>query len=147
MLKNNVAVLLSTYNGEKYLEEQSAGKLNDYKFFCFNGKVRCFKIDFDRFSDHHANYYDIDCNLLPFGERIYPPDQNRKLQMPRNLQLMISLAERLSCDEPFVRVDFYESEGNVFFGEITYYPAAGFGPFVPDEWDYTLGSWINLGSD
>ena len=129
---------------EKYLEEQSTGKLEDYKFFCFNGKVKCFKIDFDRFSDHHANYYDTDGNLLPFGEIVCTPNYNRQLQMPQHLQLMISLAEQLSCNEPFVRIDFYESEGKVYFGEITYYPAAGFGPFIPDEWDYTLGSWINL---
>lgn len=48
--------------------------LKDYKFFCFNGIVKCMKIDFGRFIDHHANYYDADFNLLPFGEGKFPPN-------------------------------------------------------------------------
>ena len=51
-------------------------ELKDYKFFCFNGKVRFFKVDFGRFVEHHANYYDTDGNLLPFGEKSFEPDPN-----------------------------------------------------------------------
>lgn len=69
---------------EKFMTEQrdeidqhcSDSGLKDYKFFCFNGKVRFFKIDFDRFTDHHANYYDINKNILPFGEEAFPPNPN-----------------------------------------------------------------------
>ena len=118
--------------------------LRDYKFFCFGGKVKCFKVDFDRFIDHRANYYDVNGNLLPFGEVVYPPDYDRSIDIPSSLRRMIELAERLSSEKPFARVDFYETHGQIKFGEITFFPASGFGPFTPEEWDETLGSWITL---
>lgn len=117
--------------------------IKDYKFFCFNGKVKCFKIDFDRFTNHHANYYDVEGNLLPFGEADYPPNK-RKLKMPYNLKDMIRYAEKLAGNEPFLRVDFYEVNGKVYFGEMTFYLASGFGKIPPDEWDNVLGDWIVL---
>ena len=128
---------------EKYMEDES-GELKDYKFFCFNGHVRCFKVDFDRFTNHHANYFDINGNFLPFGETICPPDSSKVLALPNNISKMIQLAEALSESIPFVRVDFYSVNDNIYFGEITFYPAGGFGPFVPNEWDYTFGSWLKL---
>ena len=64
--------------------------------------------------------------------------------MPKNLKKMIALAEKLSGDNPFVRVDFYNVNGKIFFGEITLYPASGFGPFTTKEWDQRLGGWIEL---
>lgn len=62
---------------EKYIIDDRLGELRDYKIFCFNGKVRLFKIDFDRFSNHRANYYDKELNLLEFGEEVCPPDINK----------------------------------------------------------------------
>lgn len=124
--------------------ESETINLKDYKFFCFNGKVKCFKIDFDRFTEHRANYYDVDGNLLPFGEADYPPNPEKFLEIPNELHEMISCAEILAEDIPFVRVDFYDSNGRVYFGEITFYPASGFGKLVPDEWDEILGDWIQL---
>lgn len=129
---------------EQYIEDPITQDLRDYKFFCFNGKVKCFKIDFDRFSNHRANYYDLNMNQLPFGEVVCPPDYNRTFDKPRNFEQMIAFAEQLSKDEPFMRVDFYNIGGKIYFGELTFFPAAGFGPFVPAEWDETLGSWIDL---
>ncbi len=61
-----------------------------------------------------------------------------------NYELMKGLARKLSKDIPFVRVDFYENNGKVYFGELTFYPASGFSKFEPDEWDYKLGSWLML---
>lgn len=129
---------------EKYMVDAQIAELRDYKFFCFNGKAKCFKIDFDRFFNHQANYYDVNGVLLPFGEVICPPDFERTIEMPCNLSLMIKLAEKLSDGIPFVRVDFYEVDGKVYFGEMTFFPAAGFGKFEPNEWDYKLGEWIKL---
>lgn len=130
---------------EQYLDNNTdPGGLYDYKFFCFNGVVRLFKIDFDRFTDHHANYYDREGNLLPLGEEICPPDPKKEILMPETLQTMICLAERLAIGLPFVRVDFYESSYSVFFGEMTFFPNGGFGKFVPKEWDMVLGGWIQL---
>ena len=128
---------------EKYMEDEE-GQLKDYKFFCFNGKVECFKIDFDRYQEHHANYYDREGNLLPFGEYDLPPRPERVLKMPSQLKLMIDLAERLSAECSFLRVDFYEVEKKVKFGELTFYPASGFGKFYPEEWDKKLGDILKI---
>lgn len=119
-------------------------ELCDYKFFCFNGKVKCFKVDFDRFTDHKANYYDRNKKILPFGECECPPDYLRKLKLPENLDKMIFLAEKLANHHRFLRVDFYDVCGKIYFGELTFFPASGLGAFVPEEWDQVLGSWIQL---
>ena len=57
---------------------------------------------------------------------------------------MINLAEKLSQNITFLRVDFYEINGNIYFGELTFYPASGFGKFEPEEWDLKLGNLIDL---
>lgn len=130
---------------EKYMEDMSEkDTLTDYKFFCFNGKVKCFKIDYDRFTAHKANYYAPDKTLLRFGEKVCPPDYSREVSIPDNIDNMIQLAEKLSADHPFLRVDFYNVNGKIYFGELTFFPASGFGPFIPEEWDETLGSWLTL---
>lgn len=118
--------------------------LRDYKFFCFNGKVKCFKIDFGRFTEHHANYYSPEGELLPFGELRFPPIPEHVEIIPSNLQEMISKAELLSTNHPFVRVDFYNVNDNIYFGEMTFFPATGMGKFTDESWDERLGSWINL---
>lgn len=125
--------------------EDGSGQLKDYKFFCFDGKVKCFKIDFDRETIHHANYYDRQGRLLPFGESICPPDNNRSIEMPKQLEKMISLSEELSKGIDFLRVDFYSIlDEELKFGELTFFPASGFGKFDPAEWDEKLGEWLEL---
>lgn len=133
-------------NGLVDVVQQSAryDELKDYKFFCFNGKVRCFKIDFNRFVGHMANYYSPEGELLPFGEKICMPDYDRKEHIPTNLKEMVLLAEKLSSGIPFLRVDLYNIHGNIFFGETTFFPAGGMGKFTDDIWDRTLGNWIEL---
>ena len=126
------------------MKDNSINDLMDYKFFCFNGKCKFFKIDFNRLTKHQANYYDINGNFLPFGEEICPPDFSKKLELPVNLKKMINLAEKLSQNITFLRVDFYEINGNIYFGELTFYPASGFGKFEPEEWDLKLGNLIDL---
>ena len=116
--------------------------LKDYKFFCFGGKVKCFKVDYGRFVDHHANYYSPQGKMLPFGETAYKTDYNHNEIMPGNLDKMISIAERLSEGLKFVRVDLYNINGKIYFGELTFYPAGGIGSFSPEEGDSILGSWM-----
>lgn len=130
---------------EKYLKDTSNkdNDLRDYKFFCFNGTVEFFKIDFGRFVEHHANYYDRKGNLLPFGEVSCPPKEI-DMPMPLNLDKMISMAERIAHNYPFMRVDFYDVEGNIFWGECTLYPASGFGAFTPSVWDGEIGKLVKL---
>ncbi len=129
---------------EKYIIDDRLGELRDYKIFCFNGKVRLFKIDFDRFSNHRANYYDKELNLLEFGEEVCPPDINKNIMIPKDIYKMFELAEKLSNGLKFARIDFYYTNEKIYFGEITFYPASGFGKFIPAEWDEKLGKMIEL---
>lgn len=135
---------------EKYIAEQiinnseTKADLPDYKFFCFNGKVKFFKIDFGRFVEHHANYYLPNGDLLPFGEVSCKPDPNHMVNMPNNLSEMIHLSETLSANYKFLRVDLYNVNGKIYFGEFTLYPAAGMGAFTPEEWDEKLGRMLVL---
>lgn len=129
---------------EKYLQDKS-GELRDYKFFCFGGKARLFKIDFDRFLKHRANYYDVASKqILPFGEVVCPPDYDKALEMPEGLDQMIDFAEKLSTGYSFLRVDFYSVDNSIYFGELTFYPASGIGRFTSKEWDHKIGGWIEL---
>lgn len=129
---------------EEYIEDEELKDLRDYKFFCFNGKVNLFKVDFNRFLKHRANYYDKNLKLLEFGEEVCPPDFEKKIEIPKDIMKMILLAEKLANGTKFVRIDFYYTNKKIYFGEMTFYPASGFGKFIPDSWDERLGEMINL---
>ena len=129
---------------EKYLVDTRTNELRDYKFFCFNGSVKLFKIDFDRSYDHHANYYDREGAMLPFGEVACPPKLDNKIEVPDEIHEMIKLAERLAEGFPLIRIDFYLADGAIYFGEMTLYPASGFGKLTSPEWEERLGEWIQL---
>ena len=129
---------------EKFMTDETGIELKDYKFMCFNGQVKCAFTVTERFSGDglKVTFFDRDWNVLPF-ERHYPKS-TKLIPRPFNLEKMIELAEKLSENMQFVRVDFYESDAKVFFGELTFYPGGGFEEFNPDKWDYILGSWLNL---
>lgn len=129
---------------EKYMEDSISKDLKDYKFFCFNGSMKFFDIDIDRFIEHRSNYYDRNGNFLPFGKTYCPPDYTKKIEMPKNLDKMIEFAETISHNTVLSRIDFYEIDGQVYFGEITFYPGSGFSPFTDEKWDYKLGDMIDL---
>ena len=129
---------------EQMLRCDAMGDIRDYKFFCFNGEPKVFKIDFDRFDSHKAHYYDIDGNLLPFGLRETYPSENIKLEIPKNLPEMVAIARKIANGLPFARVDLYNIDGKILFGEITLFPTSGFGRFTDDEWDNLMGGWLTL---
>lgn len=129
---------------EKYMEDTVTKELRDYKFFCFNGEPRILKVDYNRFIEHRANYYDVNKNLLLFGEEICPPDYNKKIEFPSNLDDMVQIARKIAQSIPFVRVDLYNVDSQIYFGEITFFPASGTGKFTSLEWDYKLGDMIQL---
>lgn len=129
---------------EKYMVDESVSELRDYKFFCFGGVCKCLKVDFDRFIEHRANYYDPQGNLLDLGEKICPPNKEKVIVLPDNKEKMLHLAEKLSANIPFLRVDFYDVNGKIYFGELTFFPASGWGEFTDEKWDYKLGEWIKL---
>ena len=129
---------------EPYLTNVLETELKDYKFMVFNGEVKCSFVVSNRFQPDgiKVTFFDMDWEKMPF-ERHYPRSQE-PLDKPQNYSKMISLAEALSKNIPFVRVDFYEVQGNIYFGEMTFYPGSGFEEFTPSEWDKTLGDWIRL---
>lgn len=128
----------------EYCIECEDGDLRDYKFFCFNGVVKFCKVDFNRFSGHRANYYDTNWELLPFGEVVCPPQSDHIEECPKNFSKMIEIAEKLSSSTPFLRVDLYNINGKIYFGEMTFYPGAGFNPFTPEEYDLKIGQLLEL---
>ena len=101
----------------------------------------------ERFSDTglRVTFFDREWNRMDF-QRHYPAS-GKDIPKPNNLEKMIDLAESLSEGIPFVRIDYYETEGKLYFGEITFYPGSGTEEFTPDVWDRTLGDWILLPSD
>ena len=131
---------------EEYLEDSGGASLNDYKFMVFGGKVKCSFVCSNREIGKKVNvtFFDLNWNKLPF-ERSHPMDMNN-IPKPTNYDKMIELSEKLasSIQVEFVRIDFYEVNGRIYFGEITFYPGSGFEAFQPVEWDKVLGSWINL---
>jgi len=124
--------------------QQNMAELKDYKFMCFNGSAKCSFVCSDRFAPEglHVTFFDRNWNVMSF-ERHYPYRKDG-LPKPLNYDKMIIFSEKLAQNLPFVRVDFYESSGRLYFGEITFYPGSGFEEFTPEEWDYTLGSWLKL---
>lgn len=128
---------------EEYLDPGESGDLVDYKFLCFSGEARClFTCSSRAKGDLRVDFFDRGWNHLPFTRHY--PNADVVPKRPDSYEEMLTAAERLSSDIPFVRVDFYESGGRPYFGEMTFYPGSGFEEFEPKEWDERLGSWIDL---
>ncbi len=129
---------------EKYLEcgEQLAPE--DYKFLCFDGEAKIMYVASERFEKEEPcfDFYDMEFNHLKFTNG--HPNSKRKLDKPVNFELMKQLAEELANGFPHIRVDFYEANGKVYFGELTLIHMSGFAPFDPYEWDIRLGEWLKL---
>lgn len=130
---------------EAYMEDEF-GELRDYKFFCFDGEVKAMFIASDRSKDTETcfDFFDADFNHLPFTQG--HPNAEKLPSKPRGFDEMKKLAAELSKGIPQVRVDFYDVNGNVYFGEFTFFHFGGLVKFNPNEWDYTFGSWIKLPS-
>ncbi len=127
---------------EKYIGGQQSEELLDYKIMCFNGCAKCSFICSDRGNELKVNFYDREWNPMPFWRHYKKAD--REFPKPSKYENMIALAERLSGGLKFVRVDFYNIEGVIYFGELTLYPGNGFEEFHPVEWDEILGNWMEL---
>ncbi len=129
---------------EKYIETEDCD-LKDYKFLCFNGEVKYVWVDKDRYSDHKRNLYDINWNLLPkkISEgHVY--NNFSPCPRPNNYDKMVEFSKFLSKDFPFVRVDFYENNNNLYFGEMTFTSATGTHIFTPESFNLELGKLIEL---
>lgn len=130
---------------EKYMEQkQEDGQecLTDYKFFCFDGKVKVMYIANEKATPPSTDYFDVDFNHIDLITR----DKNAPVPpaKPEQFEKMVELAEKLSQGIPCVRVDFYYVNKQIYFGEFTFFHNAGFCSLKPYNWETTLGSWIKL---
>jgi hypothetical protein len=109
----------------------------DYKFFVFNGKVFMIQVDVDQFADQRRNFYSADWKQ--FDVRCLYPNADRPMPRPANLERMLAIAERLGAETDFVRVDLYDVDGRIFFGELTNFPGRGCRQYDPKDFDAVLG--------
>ena len=128
---------------EKYMVDESAEQLKDYKIFNFDGMPKLIEVDYDRFTGHKCNLYTTDWTFIEAAIG-YPPDPNRIIDRPKALEEMLSLAKKLSADIKYLRTDFYSIEDKIYFGEMTFYPGSGFAKFSPDKFGLNLGDCINI---
>ena len=128
---------------EQFLEDEyQKDGVNDFKFLCFNGEPKYIIHDVDRFNNHLRNTYDINWNYIPVSSDVKNgPDAFPK---PNQLERMIEISKILSEDFPFVRVDLYNVNGKIYFGELTFYPWTGYVQFNPDKFDLILGNEFDL---
>lgn len=122
---------------EEYIED-STGELNDYKFLCFDGKPYYCWVDIGRYSSHYRNTYDMNWNLQPWNYNQYT-NYPTEIPKPKNFEKMVNIATILSEDFSHVRVDLYNVDSKIYFGEMTFTSEAGFASFYPSEYDYKIG--------
>ena len=137
---------------EPYMEDSESGELSDYKFFVFKGKVRAMFIATDRFGEGETkfDFYDEEFTHLDFVPG--HPNATKAINKLACFDEMKEMAEKLAKNLRAARVDFYQVDGKVYFGEITFFHFSGLEPFKPDEWDYKLSetpayyitAWYNL---
>ncbi len=127
---------------EKLLFDESGNVPRDFKFFCFNGLVEIIQIDFDRYGNQKRNLYDRNFNRVE-GRLLYP-NYEGNVPKPPALGQAITIAETLSKEFSFVRVDLYLIADHVYFGELTNYPGNGFIEFQPEQLELHLGSLLSL---
>lgn len=126
------------------IEKHMGNKLIDYKFFCFNGNIETILVCSNRKAGFkNTDFYDTKWNKMPFTRARHcgNPDGNEK---PKKLDEMIEIAKVLSKGMPFIRVDLYEIDGAIYFGELTFFPSSGFEGFNPSKYDTILGDLLKL---
>ena len=129
---------------EEYVEDSETKDLRDYKFFVFDGEVKALFVALDRNSNEETKFNFFDKDFHPLNLMNGHPNTEQIINKPQNFEIMKQLAEKLGKDIPHVRVDFYEVDGKVLFGELTFFHWSGFVLFEPEEWDYKFGEWIDL---
>jgi len=122
--------------------ENPYGGINDYKFLCFGGKPKYIVLDVDRHCNHKRNIYDTNWNFIDVSTD--HPNFGDCYPKPERLDNMLNIAKKLSEDFPAVRVDLYLVKGEIYFGELTFYPWTGYVQFEPDDFDYELGEQFIL---
>ena len=127
---------------EQFMSTPS-GSLNDYKFLCFDGVPYFCWVDVDRFTNHKRNVYDMEWKLQPWNQRNYG-NTDYPIEKPDNFEEMVRIVKILAKGFSHVRVDLYNIDEKIYFGEMTFTNASGFEPFTPPEADRLLGDLWKL---
>lgn len=127
---------------EQFMVDESGTELKDYKFFCFDGEPKMLFVATDRPFDTRFDFFDMDWNHLPFKQG--HPLATKEIKKPAGFEKMKDLSKILSKGFPHVRVDLYDINGQIYFGELTFFHFSGNVPFEPEEWDYKIGEWLKL---
>lgn len=131
---------------EKYMSDRN-GELINYKFYCFNGQPQFLYISDEVIVNGDKTAYlrflNLDWTDAGFGREDHPT-VSRQVRKPDSLDEMIMLAKKLSRGIPFVRTDFYDIDGVVYFSELTFYPGGGFSMFYPDGYEKSIGEMLRL---
>jgi hypothetical protein len=127
---------------EELLLDESGSVPSDYKFYCFGGSVKLIQVDLNRFSGQ--NRFLFDRSFEPIDATLYYPPGDEIPDKPAGLDEAVDVAEKLSKEFNFIRVDLYLPGGNVYFGELTNYPANGFQVFEPESFEIEMGSYLKL---
>ena len=131
---------------EKYMANDDGSDLEDWKIFCFNGEPKVLFYASDRYTKGEPlkfDWYDMDLKHLPINSHGIP-QANKELKMFPEWEEMKETARKLSQGFPHVRVDLYLINHKVYFGELTFFHDGGVVALEPEDWEYTLGSWIDL---
>ncbi len=126
---------------EQFLKDKK-GEAYDYKFFCFHGRPKLIQVDLDRFIDHTQNFYTPSWKKVPIARRF--PVFKKKLTKPKKWKEMLGLAITLSTGFPHVRVDLYNLDGRIYFGEMTFSSFAGFPVWKPGKYNQILGRYLKI---
>lgn len=127
---------------EKLMVAEDGKGISDYKFFCFNGKPEMLFIATDRSTDVKFDFFDMDFNHLDILN--IHPQSGKQLEKPACFEEMKEIAAKFSKGMKFVRLDLYEVNGKVYFGEFTFFHGGGFWPLEPDVWEKKLGDLIEI---
>ena len=134
----------SNYDLSKHSKDIS-NDIKDYKFFCFNGEPKIMYIS-EGLNNHKTasmSFFDMDYNLTNCKRKDYKL-LDYTPEKPINFELMKNFARKLSKDIPHLRVDFYEVDKHLYFGELTFFTCSGMVPFEDENWNLKLGSYIKL---
>ena len=130
---------------EQYIDpDPTANDLPDFKFFCFNGEPKYCQVISGRNEKMCIDFFDKDWNHQLFHEPREYPFADITPKRPEHLEQMWDAARQLAQNKPFSRIDFYDVNGHVYFGEITFFPTTGMGGFDPVEYDSIMGGMIQL---
>lgn len=128
---------------EKYMVDESGTELKDYKLFCFDGKCKMLFVATDRnIGDVKFDFFDENFKSLPFKQG--HPKATKEVVKPVGFDKMVAIAEKLGAGFPHIRVDLYDINGDIYFGELTFFHFSGNVPFEPEEWDAKVGEWLKL---